>query len=110
LIPGLTFSMQLKPPVQSSLVSPICRLLIQPGFHTDASSPSQVLQNREVGSPDGVVGELDEAGTREIVALGAAFISPLGNAAAIEGTGSAVRPRRTLATLATTTVTGFVQQ
>ena len=102
--------MQLKPSVQLPLVSPVGLLLVQPGLHTNALYPSKILQDGQVSPPDGVVGELDEAGTREIVALSAAFISPLGDVAAIEGTGSAVRPRRTLATLATTTVTGFVQQ
>lgn len=101
--------MQLNPPVQPPLVGPICRLFVQPAFHTDASSPPQVLQNREVGSPDGVVGELNDAGTGEIIALGAALKPSLGDAA-VEGTGVAVRPRRTLATVAATTMTGLVQQ
>jgi hypothetical protein len=48
LIPGLTFPMQLKPPVQPPLVGPVGPLLVQPGFHTDASYPPQVLQDRKV--------------------------------------------------------------
>jgi hypothetical protein len=101
--------MQLKPPVQPPLLSPVGLLLVQPGFHTDASSPPQVLQNREVGPPDGVVGELDEAGAREIIALGAA-LKPLLGDAAVEGAGVAMRSRRTLTALAATTMAGFVQQ
>lgn len=102
--------MQLKPAIQPPLLGPVCLLLIQPGFHTDAPSPSQVLQDGQMGPPDGVVGKLDEAGTREIVALSAALQSPPGDAAAVDGTGVAMRSRRTLAALAAATVTGFVQQ
>jgi len=109
LILGPTFPMQLKPPVQPALVGPVCLLLVQPGFHTDALYPSEVFQDGEVGPPDRVVGELDDAGTGKIVALGAALKSLLGDAA-VEGTGIAMRPGRTLATLAATTVTGLVQQ
>jgi hypothetical protein len=101
--------MQLKPSVQPPLIGPVGLLLIQPGFHTDALYPSEVLQDGKVGPPDGVVGELDEAGAGEIVTLGAIFNSPLGDAA-VEGAGSAMRSRRTLAALAATTVTGLVQQ
>jgi hypothetical protein len=62
-----------------------------------------------VGPPDWVVGELDDAGTGEIVALSAALKSLLGDAA-VEGTGGTMRSRRTLAAVAATTVTGLVQQ
>ena len=109
LIPGSAFPMQLKPPIQPPLVGPVGLLFVQPGFHTDALSPPQVLQNRKVGPPDGVVGELDDAGTGEIFALSAALKSLLGNAA-VEGTGGTRRPRRTPAAVAATTVTGFIQQ
>jgi hypothetical protein len=101
--------MQLKPPVQSPLVGPVCLLLVQPGFYTDAPSPPQVLQDGQMRPPDGVIGELDEAGTREIVALSAALKLPLGDAA-VKGTGGAMRPRRTLAAVTAATVTGLVQQ
>jgi hypothetical protein len=101
--------MQLKPPVQPPLVSPVCFLFVQPGFHTDALSPPQVLQDGQVGPPDGVVGELDEAGAREIIALSATLKSFLGDAA-VEGTGGAMRPRRTLTAVAATTMAGFFQQ
>ena len=110
MIFSLAFPMQLKPPVQPPLVGPICLLFVQPGFHTDAPYPPQVLQDGQVGSPDRVVGELDDAGTGEIVALSAALKSPLGDAAAVDGTGGAMRPCRALAAVAATTVTGFVQQ
>ena len=109
MILGPTFPMQLKPPVQPALVGPVCLLLVQPGFHADAPCPPQVLQDGQVGPPDRVVGELDDAGTGKIIALGAALKFSLGDAV-IEGAGSAMRPGRTLATLAATTVTGLVQQ
>ena len=110
MIPGTAFPMQLKPPVQPPLVGPVCLLLVQPGFHTDAPYLPQVLQDGQMGPPNGVVGELDDAGTGEIVALSAPLKSALGDAAAIDGTGGAMRPRRTLAAVAATTVTGLVQQ
>ena len=62
-----------------------------------------------MGPPDGVVGELDEAGAREIIALGAA-LKPFPGDAAVEGTGGAMRPGRTQAAIAATTMAGFVQQ
>lgn len=62
-----------------------------------------------MSSPDGVVGELDEAGAREIIALGAALKSFLGDAA-IEGADVAMRSRCTQAALAAATVTRLVQQ
>jgi len=102
--------MQLKPPVQPPLISPVGLLLVQPGFHTDAPYPPQVLQDGKVGPPDRVIGELDEAGAGEIVALSAVLKSPLGDAAAVDGTGGAMGPCRALAAVAATTVTGFVQQ
>ena len=109
MIFSLAFPMQLKPPVQPPLIGPVDLLLVQPGFYTDAPYPPQVLQDGQVGPPDRVVGELDNGGAGEIVALSAVLISPLGDAA-IDGTGGTMRPRCTLAALAPTTVTGLVQQ
>ncbi len=57
--------------------------------HADAPYPPQVLQNGQVGSPNGVVGELDDARAREIVSLGAGFEPSLGDAAEVDVAGSA---------------------
>jgi hypothetical protein len=100
--------MQLEPPVPPTLIGPVRLLLVQPGLHADVPYPPQVLQHGQVGAPDGIVGELDEACAGEILALGAAFQPPLGDAAA-DVAGAAMRSRRALATVAAAPVADPVQ-
>jgi hypothetical protein len=61
-----------------------------------------------VGSPDGIVGKLDDACAGEIVASSTAFEFLLGDAA-IDVADTAIRPRRALAAVAAAAVTGPVQ-
>ena len=100
--------MQLKPPVPPTLVGPVCLLLVQPGRHADAPYPPQVLQDGQVGPPDGIVGELDDARAGEIFALGAAFEPPLGDTT-INVAGTAMRPRCALAAVTAAAVADPVQ-
>jgi hypothetical protein len=107
LILGPAFPVQLQPPVPPTRVRPVCLLLVQPGFHADALYPPQVLQHRQVGAPDGIVSELDDARAGEIIALSAAFEPPLGDAA-IDVAGTAVGPRGALAAVAAAAVADAV--
>jgi len=108
LILGLALPVQLKPPVQLPLIGPVCLLLIQPGLQADALYPPQVLRDGEVAAPDRIVGKLDEAGAREIIALSAACQPPIGGAATVDGAGDVMGPCRALAAVAT--VTGPVKR
>jgi hypothetical protein len=85
-------------------------LLVQPGLHADALYPPEIFQDREVGAPDRVVGELDELRTGEIVAPGAGLQALFDDATVVNGTNVVVRSGCALATFAAATVTGIVQQ
>jgi len=99
---------QLEPHVPPTLISPVCLLLVQPGIQADAPYPPQVLQNGQVGPPDGVIGELDDARAGEIIALSAAFELPLGDAT-IDVAGTVMRPCRALTAVAAAAVADRVQ-
>jgi hypothetical protein len=108
LVLGPALLMQPEPPAPPTVVGPVCLLLVQPGLHADTPYPLQVLQHGQVGPPDGVVGELDDARAGEVLAFSTAFEFPLGDAA-IDVAGTVMRPRRALATVTAAAVTDAVQ-
>jgi len=108
IVLGPAFSVQLKPPVQPSLIGPVRLLFIQPGFRANALYPPEILQDREMGPPDGIQGELDDGGTGEIPALSAALQPLVRDATVVDGTDGAVRLCCASPALASTPMTDLV--